>query len=64
MTFGGATSFSRIKTYKIHVNASITFKVLGEISLYVMAENWKHLKDILEFSSFLLLELKKNLANK
>ena len=41
MTFDGATSF-----YEKHVlNASITVKVLGRLSFYVMAENWKHLKE-------------------
>ena len=38
----------------MHVNASILIKVLGEISFHVMAEIWKHLKDILAFSSFLV----------
>ena len=33
---------------------SITVKVLGGISFHVMAENWKHLKDTLTFSSFLV----------
>ena len=27
-------SFSRIKTYEIHVNACITVKIVGGISLY------------------------------
>ena len=40
MTFDGVTSF-----YEIHVNASITVKVLGRLSFHVMAENWKHLKE-------------------
>ena len=44
------TSFSRI----IHVNTSITIKVLGEISFRVMEENWQHLKDTLAFSSLLV----------
>ena len=32
MTLDDVTSFSRIKTYEIHVNASITVKVVGGIS--------------------------------
>ena len=32
MTLDGVTSFSRIKTYEIHVNASITVKDVGGIS--------------------------------
>ena len=46
--------FLSIKTYEIHVNVSITVKVLGRISFHVIAENWKHLKDTLAFSSFLV----------
>ena len=40
--------------YKVHGNASITVKVLGGISYHVMVEILKHLKDKLDFSSFLL----------
>ena len=32
MTLDGVTSFSRIKTYEIHVNASIIVKYVGGIS--------------------------------
>ena len=42
------------QTLEIHVNATIKVKILGGISFHVMAENWKHLKDILAFSSFLV----------
>ena len=51
MTLDGVTSFSRIKTYKTLVNVSVIVKVLGGIAFHVMAENWKHLKDTLAFSS-------------
>ena len=34
--------------------ASIKVKVLGRISFRVMVENWKHLKDTLAFSLFLV----------
>ena len=34
--------------------ASVTLKILGGISFHVLAENWKHLKDTLAFSSFLV----------
>ena len=53
MKLDDAASFSRIKTYKIHVNASITVKVLGSMSLHVMAEKGKGLKKTLAFSFFL-----------
>ena len=33
MTLDDVTSFSRIKTYEIHVNACITVKIVGGISL-------------------------------
>ena len=33
MTLDGVTSFPRIKTYEIHVNAYITVKIVGGISL-------------------------------
>ena len=46
--------FSRSKTLEIYVNASVTVKVLGGISLYVMAEKWKHLKETFVFSPFLV----------
>ena len=42
------------KTYEIHVNACITVKDLGSISIHVMAENWQLLEDTLAFSSFLV----------
>ena len=45
MTLDRVTSFSRIKTYKIHV----TVKVLGGISFHIRAENRKLLKDTLAF---------------
>ena len=44
--------FSR-QNQEIHVNDSFTVRVLGGI-FHVMAENWKHLKDTLAFSSFLV----------
>ena len=37
MTLNGITLFSRIKSYEIHINASIKIKVLGGISCHVMA---------------------------
>ena len=46
--------FLASRTYEIHVNASIAVKVHGGISFLAMAENWKHLKDILAFSSFFM----------
>ena len=46
--------FFASKTYEIHVNAIITVEVFGRISFHVMAENWKHLKDTLAFSSCIL----------
>ena len=39
MTLDCVTSYSGSKSYEIHVNASITVKVLRGISFYVMAEN-------------------------
>ena len=33
MTLDGVTPFSRIKTYEIHLNACITVKIVGGISL-------------------------------
>ena len=53
MMLDGVTLFSHIKTYEIHVNASITVKELGGISVHVVAVNWQLLKDTLAFSSFL-----------
>ena len=53
--------FLESKTQEIHVN---TVNVLGGISFHVMAENRKHLKDTLAFSSFLIvIESKENLVN-
>ena len=52
MTLDGVTSFSRIKTYEIHINASITDQNFGGISFYVMAENWQHLKVHLPYRRF------------
>ena len=52
MTLDGVTSFSRIKTYEIHANASITKLLAG--FLHVMAENWINLKDTTAFTSFLV----------
>ena len=46
--------FCALKIYDILVKAYITVIVLGGISFHVMSENWKHLKDILTFSSFLV----------
>ena len=46
--------FLASKTYEIHVNAPITVKDLGGISIHVMAENWQLLKDTLAFSAFFL----------
>ena len=54
MTLGGVTSFSRIKTYEIHVNASITVKFHGGISFHVMAEAGQYPTDTLAFSSCLV----------
>ena len=53
MTLDGVTSFSPLKTYEIHVNASITVKVVGVISL-CNGGNWKNLKATTAFSSFLV----------
>ena len=38
MTLDGVTSFLASKTHEILVNTSITVKVFGGISLYIMAE--------------------------
>ena len=46
--------FSHKKTQEIHVNASITVKVLGGISFHVPVKNWKHLKHTLAFLKFLV----------
>ena len=54
MTLDCETSFIASNLYDIHVNASITVKVLGGISFHVIAKNWKHLKDTLAFASFLV----------
>ena len=40
--------------YELQVYASVTVKALGVISFHVMAEIWKHLKDTLSFTSFLV----------
>ena len=53
MTLDCVSCFLASKTYEIHVNASITDKVIGGISFHVIGENLKHLKDTLEFTSFL-----------
>ena len=42
------------KIYETNVNAFIKDKVLGGISFHPMVENWKHLKDTVAFSSFLV----------
>ena len=52
MTLDGVT-LSRTKSYEIHVNVSITIKVLGGVSFHVTVINWQQLKDTLGFSSFL-----------
>ena len=49
--------FLASQTFEIHVNASITVKLFGEISFHVMVENWKHLKDTLVISSFLFVRI-------
>ena len=55
MTLDGVTSFSRIrKIYEINVNASIAVKVLSGIYFHVMTELWKHVKDTLAFSLFIV----------
>ena len=51
ITLDGVTSFFALKTNEIHVNASITVKVLGGISFHVMAD-WENLKDKLAFLPF------------
>ena len=59
MTLDGVMSFScnkkkkKKKTYEIYVNVSMS-QGLGGVSFRVglLAENWKHLKDTLEQSSF------------
>ena len=38
MTLDGVTSFSRINTNEIHVNAFMTVKVLGRVPFQVMTE--------------------------
>ena len=54
MTLDNVTSFSFAPgTYEMHVDNSITVKVLCGISFHVMAENWKY-KNILEFFMFLV----------
>ena len=47
--------FFASKPYEIHVNASVTvpLKFLAGF-LFIPEENWKHLKDELDFSSFLV----------
>ena len=52
MTLAGVTSFSHIKNLQTHVNPSINSEFLARFLFHKMAENWKHLKDILAFSSF------------
>ena len=51
MTVGSA------KLYDIHVNASVSVKVFGEISVHVMVEKWQNLKDTLVFLSFLCVRI-------
>ena len=51
--------FLASKTYEIHVNASVTDKDLGGISIHVMAEHWQLLKDTLSSSSFLVSKNRK-----
>ena len=46
--------FLTSKIYETNVIAFIVDKVLGGIFFHAMAENWKHLKDTLAFSSFLV----------
>ena len=53
MTLDGVQSLLASKTYEILVNAFITVKLLGGIPFHIIAENWKHLKGKLAFSSFL-----------
>ena len=44
------------RPHEINVNASITVNVLGVIPFHVMVEYWKHVKDTLAFSLFLVCE--------
>ena len=46
--------FLASKSYEIDVNASITVKDFGGISVHAMAENWLLLKGTLDFSLFLV----------
>ena len=52
---GGQANHKILIHDDFRVNASVTVKVLGGISFHVMAENWKHLKDTLAVSSFLVV---------
>ena len=55
----GEHCFLPSETYEIHVNASITVKVLDSICFRVMVENWRPLKGTLGFLFFsCVLELK------
>ena len=57
MILDGVTVFLHKKTNETHVNTSIILvKVLGGIFFHVMAENWKHLKDTLSLSWFLVCQ--------
>ena len=51
--------FLASKTYEIDVNASVTDKDLGRISIHVMAEHWQLLKNTLASSSFLVCKNRK-----
>ena len=55
--------FLASKTNEIHVNTSITVKVLGGISFHIMAANMKHQKDTHAFPMFFfVLQSKQILA--
>ena len=51
----GVTSFF---LHQIHVNAFITVKGFGGISIHIMAENWQLLNDMLAFGRFLCVRIK------
>ena len=53
ITLDGVTSFSCIKSLGDTCKYLYYSQVYGGISFRVMAENWKHLKDTVAFSSFL-----------
>ena len=57
MMLHGVTSFSRIKTFEIHVNAFSKSKVISGISFHVMEQNLKYLEDILAFRRFLYVRV-------